>query len=650
MSEDRLMKYLLLILAIPFFTAQAAAPECEELKKWTKDLELKMQESRIGKSCTELKLETDVSSENKKDFEDYRCRDFSAIELKLKSVESEIAMYRGLSSLKAEIQRAKESLKRNGDRSLVEANTKSFFRNLKFAADLELFLGANNSKKENILSALAKAPPADLESPEAFGRLIVEKCKEFNASQASVCNKQFAVTEDFRADFLDLVRLGKNTEPKFDKAQVNRLKDALVLKNGKVDYTYGQLLGEMKNSDAAMITAEDLAKLKSLPEFSNSKKFDFISKLKNAKRNLGNSQTLIEAQGAPAKFAGFLSALKNREEWELKSKLFLVLKQVEGNTSETAKQAKQACDNSQALAPEIENCFKALMDIKELESSQRNAIKDLKDEFVYGQNQVKNLDDLISSCIPDQDLNFADEQKCEGVVSNRMIELEQKASILSNLKLKVAAAAPQIMIFRNYAIEKLMANECLKPEETNIPNCYENIGTISREAVALTDSVNKVIYVYDKPAQATQVDQLCKQEHKGTPEAPVEHVPYKQDLCRWKIKDTTQKANSIQKELYDAPVSPEKQRPSTLQNLTTLGKNLLNTFMPARPPQAAFNPYPSPSPYALNYPGLLHPYQQVMVPAVQTGFGNYQNLTGSSGAYAFGGSSHFNAPFGRNLI
>jgi hypothetical protein len=118
------MKYLILLLAIPFFSVEAAAPNCEKLKQIANDLEKKIQSKRFpAETCAQMdpvslglpadsigfpKIVPALDGPTKVDKKvaaawDYRCKDLSAIELQLKSIENEIALLKGIDSLKSEI-------------------------------------------------------------------------------------------------------------------------------------------------------------------------------------------------------------------------------------------------------------------------------------------------------------------------------------------------------------------------------------------------------------------------------------------------------------------------------------------------------------------------------------------------------------------
>ena len=76
MSDYRDMRYLLLFLAIPFLSAEAAAPDCKKLNGYANDLEKAIQSKRF---TTEECLIMDPKEFTLPDF-DYRCKDLSAID------------------------------------------------------------------------------------------------------------------------------------------------------------------------------------------------------------------------------------------------------------------------------------------------------------------------------------------------------------------------------------------------------------------------------------------------------------------------------------------------------------------------------------------------------------------------------------------
>lgn len=641
------MKYLLLFLVVPFLNAGAAAPDCDKLKQIAGELEKKIQSTNLGPElCNKLEpadLNLPADSVGFGGDWDYRCKDVSAIDLQLKSIENEIALLKGIELLKSEINSGLTTLKQFKDPEIAKVASTAFIQNLNVAVSLEQFLATNNSKGENILAMVAKDPNGwnDIHS---FAGLLKKSCRSFNRDANSVCRVGFTLTTETYNEISEFIKVGKGTERKFNDKQIADLTDALSIKKENEDYSYTQLAENFKGVGSnGLLSKEDMAIIKELPSFSNSNKYSFLKNLKNSVKDLKSSEKLVDAQATPSRFSSVVQDLKKRQEWEMKSKLSLVLDQYKEHLPESV---KEVCSKARELSGSIEECLSPLKESKGLQSFQKAAVDDLIAEFTYGQNHITKMDELLKDCVPDENLIYP--SKCDELVTVQMADLVAKSQMLGALKAKHIQATPDLITFRNFALEKLHSNECMKSEESNI-NCNAELGNISLNSVVLTQNVNDIIYVFENPIDGNEVGQLCVDG--------VEEVPYKESLCAL-LKEDPKKNSKINNDHFEAPVSPDSGNP-TGKALVDLGSSILNSIAGyMAPPQNQMNPYGPVFPYTQPSAPARDISSQLMDPYVSRGYGNYfptQGLrpyssissnVGTSSAYDFGGSKFFNSPVG----
>ena len=651
----RIMRYLLLFLAAPFLSVYADAPDCARLKKIANVLEDKMEQQRFKApeyNCSEMTakdfgLPDGQVGFNKEDEWDYRCKDLSSIDAQLKSIENEIALLNGIAGLKNDINQGVVTLKKFTNPEVAKEATNKFMKNLAVAQSLELFLGTNNGDSKNILSELVKADPKEWESLSSFAKLIEKFCKANPIPGDSVCMKGFVLTQDVFEEINGFVKLGSETSRKFNKRQVNELSDALGIKKGKEKYSFNQLAHEVKVSENGLFSKADLQKLKELPPLSNSTKFDFLKDIKSSMKDLKDSEELVGAQEIPAKFSSLLNDLKKRQQFEMKSKLSLVLF---NNADKIPEDLKDKCSQAKELSISISECLEPLSKISGLNETQA-MLNDYNQEFTYGEAHVAKLDELLKDCIPDESLEYP--AKCEGMITKNMAALVNKANTLSAMRAKLLLANPGLTVLRNFALEQLESNECMSAGESNIGECSQDVGTISREVVTLSGDAGDVLHLFARSEAETDISGVCAERS--------EKVPHTDELCVLYEEGLKKKKTSTSTNLVDnANLNP--QGPGNGEAigdfLKSVGLTVANYYR--KPPQQYnTNPYAPIYPYApmINQqPQDIS--QKIMGPYMAAGYGSYSpgpglrpyssvnsNVTTYAG-YSFGSSSHFNSPVG----
>lgn len=651
------MQFLSFFLFIFILSAQAAAPDCTRLKKIAEDLEKNIQTKRIATDCEKIDPKSLGLPDQSIGFPnfskksgvnadwDYRCKDFSALETQLKSIENEIALLNGISGLKNDIKQGLETIKKFPNQNIAKEASAEFIKNLELAKSIETFLASNNLKSENILSKIV-ADPIGWTDMNSFAGLLRKHCGEFLGLGTTVCTKGFVLTEDTFKELNDFILLGKKTDRKFNKQQVKQLKEAISIKKGEEDYSFDQLSTELKGIQAnGLLAAEDMQKINALPPLSDGSNFKFIKNLKNSIKNLQGSQELVSAQGTPERFSALLEDLKNRQEWEMKSKISLVL----STNAAIPESDSAACMKARVLDGPISDCLDAVIKNDKVPQLQKSILTDLKNEFRYGEQHLFKLSEMLKDCVPDANLNYP--PKCDTMVSVQMAELVEKAQYLNALKAKHLQSSPDLIVMRNFALEKLHSSKgCMNAGESTIRECSQDIGPISREALTLTGDAKEILYIFEKPKSDTDIAHVCDE---GT-----EKVSYKDELCDLADEDLKNKEDKINADTFQASVDPET-RDNTRDSIIDFGKSLLQNVASAiapRPqpmmPQAPIFPYVPPGPPAMDISS------KIMAPYVSHGYGSYyptQGLrpyssvnsnVGTYSAYNFGSSSHFNSPVG----
>lgn len=649
------MRYLSIFLLIPFLSAHAA-PTCDELKNIAKTLEEEIQNKSLP-DCDKLtpkdigQPDDAIGFPNVKKRDgadgnwDYRCKDFSAIDQQLKSIENELALLTGINKLKTEIDQALATFKNNPEHEVIRGSSKSFYTNVKVAATLEDFLHTNNDNGDNILSKVIfdKGGWTDINS---FAALLRKHCAGF-PSVDSVCQKGYGITPEVFTEIDSFVKAGKASASKFEKNHIKDLTKALSIKKGKEKYSYNHLLLEIKDPGEGVLSDADLEKIKELPQLeSGDDDFIFQKQLKLASKNLKNSKEVVYAQGTPDRFRTLLTDLKNREEWELKSKLSLVLHKYAPPADLKAK-----CDEVRELGGDVSTCLGPLA--KTLKGTEASIVEDFNLEMKYGQAHVARLADLQARCIPNEKMELHSD--CETLfkgITDKMANLTEKANVLQALKVKHMQLSPDRISLRNFALQKLLSGECVTEGDADIGECYPDLGTIPREAATLTGNAGEILFVLENPKAEIDIDRICDESE--------EKVTYKKDLCDLAEEEAKKSAKGkVNVDSYNAPTDPAH-RDTSKEGFLAAGQTLLGAIagMFAPKPQPMINPYMN----NMNpYPMMAQPQdisQKIMGPYMARGFGNYyptpglrpyssvNSNVGTFSAYDVGGGKFFNSPVG----
>jgi hypothetical protein len=635
------MHFLLPVLFISLATAQTKAPDCRELKPIVQQLEKTIQEKRLGKECDQLEGNqlglASMSPLQVDTLKKYRCMDLAAVEMQLRSIENELALFQGIASLQAEIESGVKKVKENKRPELAQQAAGVFMENLQVAQTLELLLATNNGKKENFFLELKDVDPKSWDTPAKFGKYVASYCTKYRPVGDNICSKNFTLTPKAYEEIKAFMKVGAQSEGKFKKRQIEELSDALSIKKGKEKYSYAQMAAELKGvSSEGIVSKDGIESIKNLPDFKASKEFDFLNQMKAAKDQL-------EVQTISSRFGFFLDDLKKRQTWEMKSKLALIIHDVP--------KAKELCQSAWNDQGSISDCLTGLVQDKSIPASKRAHIDDMIYEFKYGENHVEKLNKLISECIPSKEMEMP--PGCFGELAENVTRMQEKSIVLNALRAKMLEDSANLLTLRNFAVEKYQSQNCGIQMESSLLGCYDDLGAISKEAVVLAEAGLDLAVVYAMPDKGTNISELCDDENIkiykkdrlcSFEDDPVaDHLPAKKD------------AHS-----FNAPVDPES-RNTTRQAILETAGNLIGSFgqmlgaanmqRPPNPyPMYPYNPYPSRPTLSIS--------DSLILPAAMKGYGQYAPTPGlmpyssinrgpsTYAPYGSSSSSHFGAPVG----
>jgi hypothetical protein len=578
------MKYLLLSVLFTFTSLHADDNElvCQDLDRMAGQMLKEINHKRADK-CDEITPEAiGRTSAAKTDLEAYRCKDLAAIESKLKTLDSEIALLKGFEKSREEVLAGQKKLQEMKKPELLQTAAKSFLSNLAIAQTMELMLATNSKKSDNIFQKLAEKPEEEWDQPSELGSFIESFCKDNPQSGVTICSAKVTITPELFRTIRTYTGLGAQTKRKFNKSQIKDLQQALAIKkeDGK-EYSFNDLANELKDmTPDGIITEAQLKSIQSLPTLKKEKDYDFLAGLNSAKN-------VLDAQSAGRRFQIFLSDLKLRQEWELKSKLSYLL---EENASKIPESYQAACLSAKELKKPAAECLEPLAKDNGLLGSQ---IKDIIQEFNYGEKHLSDLNKLMALCVPAADLTMPKE--CEGVVSAKLADLLEQAETLNSLRVYLMKGSSEKMLLYNYALEQMREKQCSKVSDTNIIACYGEVGRISNEAVALTSSVNGIVHILAKADYENDISKLCEEE-----ETKKKDLPYLSQLCE--IEDQNNNPEETKPRNPDdvmASVDPgsrnlmgDAAKEFALAAAGMIGRSLMPPMQPGVNPYAPIHPTP----------------------------------------------------------
>lgn len=640
------MRYLLLFLFIPVLSTEAKAPGCDDLSSILRNLDKQIREKRISPdTCSTLTPQSFLynqelpsgypAPETTQALTDYRCKDLSAVELQIKSIENELALFEGIAQLKLEINQGIEKLKTVEKPEMISMASKAFAANLEVARNLELFLDVNNENGENVFLTLSRAIETNWDTPQKLKDYLKDYCKTHKISDAAICKDDYIISENLHKEISGFIKVGAESEQKFSPKHIEELQQALAIQKNGEEYSYDQLSADLPGLNAEGFTdASGIKALKEMPPLTGDSKFSFLNGLKTAK-------DLLEVKSISSKFQFLLNDLKKRQEWEMKSKLSIVMFEQAENIDQAH---KEVCKEATTLSKPVKDCLDHLVNNKSLQSLEQAQIKDIMDELTYGENHLKLLSSLEKSCVLSDKLEIP--QGCFEQLNKKQAELLEKSLALNALKAKMLEDSDKLIAMRNFALEQFQGQECTAAELSEV-RC-DGVSAISQQAVFLGEDVLGITLSYIPKEEGTDISGYCKEKEQKT---------YEEKLCAF-LEDE-EEDNPMPKLASDIPTSPEQYRNPSAEAAMNVGGSLLGLLgqimaQNRHPP----NPYPM---YPMgNYPTtpVLSISDSLLYPQASRGFGYYSPTPGampysafgkgmsSSASYNFGSASYFNKSVG----
>jgi hypothetical protein len=604
-------------------------------------MQREIQNSRVEK-CTEMSPDALGTTAVPEGMEDYKCKDLSAIEARLKSLENELAMIRGLEAVRKEVIDGQKKIADINKPVLIAKASETFLSNLAIAETMELMLATTSANGKNLFSELAEKPAGDWDTPAKLKPVIESFCKDHQIQGTSICSGGKNITQESFLAIRDFVGIGEETQKKFKKGHIKDLQAALsITKEDDKEYSFNKLASLLKDMPRdGELNKEHMEILKAMPTIKANKKFSYLTQMKEAK-------DVLDIQNGAKQFKFFLQDLANRQAWELKSKLSVVLFE---HSSKIPKEGQKACLDARTLSKPIAECLKPLTSEANKEQHSRAIVSDLEKELTLGEKHLGEVNKLIEICVPDQDLKMPPE--CEPAVTAKEADLIPQIQFLNAMKIYLLKGKDDTIKLYNYALAQMREKGCGKIEKTDVLNCYQDVGNISKEAVALSGAATDIIHILAKPDDEADISELCDKEDEK------KDLTYLKRLCE--IDEANNKPNGPEPRNPDdieASTDPGGRNPMSeaWRDLALLGAQTLGQML-APPIEAGPNPYgPIYPPVNLGAPkGDI--YDQLAAPYINSGMTNYTpglglSPYGAGGAgnsvnYDFGGSSMFNRPPG----
>jgi len=541
----------------------SVAPDCDRLKRIVEELEKRTASSFIGSQCSSINFNEELMpylEAEKKDksflkdqkelIEQYKCKNLSAIDLKLKSIESELTLLEGIEALKEDIKAKASDVKTLPKKEQVQEAAKQFVNSLKIATTFEKILNTEKNKG-SFLETLGEQKVEDWKDIASFMSFRNLFCENIKEKKDTICEDNFSIDQASFNELRDAVALMKSNN-RFDSGKVKSLKKTMqIKKSDNSDFSFSEMMNSINLPEDGQISASVLNAIKKVPDFKNDEKYTFLIKLRESKSQ-------ITARSFIDRFNILAKELQERQQFEIMSKLSVTLHQhseiiTKNNLTDQCtlpldlnvdfnKESVTLCLNSIKEKSTV-NSHKAELD---------DLIKGFSDSIDYQQTLKKkaiacNVDELIvatgSMNLPESCLT----------VSQDKAKLMEELITLRALRNYVLKEQTELLTMRNLALTKLPKN-CLERRDSTVGECHSGVTpNVTREVSILSDSAMNVMAILDKSDPNTQYAQFCNGQSNRH---------FNSELCELLVKDPAVSSNDYS----SPPVSAGGARP-TLGNV-----------------------------------------------------------------------------------
>lgn len=512
------------------------APDCNRLKKIVEELEKRTADSNLAQKCNDLKdvdlkpyfeaekQNSSILQSQKNLIDEFKCKNLSAIDLKLRSIENELTLLEGIEALKQDIKNQGEAVKKLPKKAEAQAAAQSFVSALKIASTFEKVLKTEKDK-DSLMETLSKQKEEDLKDAKSFMGLRNTYCEEIKGKQGTVCADDFIMDEISFTELKAALKLMKPNK-RLDSSKLKNLKNAFEIKKlDNSEYSFSEMLSSINLPEDGSIGPSIINSIKNVPDFKNDEKFAFIEDLKNAK-NLMASRSFVD------RFNVLTNELKARQEFEIKSKLAVTLSK-HASTIENKDSVSIKCYSIQGINKEqITDCLNAIKEnLPVEEQSNKAAIEDMIKGFSASIDYSKTLNDKSIACDLDEIISQTGNpilpDSCLALSKDKAKLLEELAS-LRVLRNHVLKEKSELLTMRNLALTKI-TSECKEGTLSVVGECSAELNShLSREVTILSGSSDKILAMLDKTDPNNNYAQYCDGSSNKN---------YNDELCELLVKD-----------------------------------------------------------------------------------------------------------------
>lgn len=500
------MNIFLIFLFIPLSFA-ASAPSCGELatilQNYEKDIYRKTIKDCNSTSVVQIVGEENQSSLNDQNFlEGKRCSDSGQIEADLENLKAELAILDGIDKLKAEIAASKKVATRDAAHTFVES--------LNTAQSFEVLLDTKDKENNSILNKLKDA------TYDTFSSRVTDFCKDLEKNKIDACHPDvFKPTPVAINEILTLV----NGASSLDDNQITKWKAALAIKrkNAKPEdspYSFHIMQTEMKEAFAALdkkdgiLSKEHIKAIKRLDDFEDLPQgLGFVEDV-----NLIKTKEKLRIESN--KFLFLTGDTLKRQEMNVESKLSILLNSYYSEF-EAAGVSPENCIDVKNNFEASKTCIQSIQ--KEKNKITDAEIKNKLDALSATLTYHEKVSNMRKSCEEELKKSQSMSEDCFKSVSADKAKIQDQIFQLHLLKDKIAAENGNMMIYRNFALNK-WNEDCSKNNIviSEIEDCDDTF--ISKNvSMIVTDSMNIAMMFIPKNTEetenATKVQDLCDDEN-----------------------------------------------------------------------------------------------------------------------------------------